>query len=244
MSTSSESTIEIELVSCSVNDKHQAALVVIPDVADSSSTACALLQKLTKEFNVFILASELPNVGGVKNYVAALREAFLANGIKRATVFGIGSGATVAQGLAVHWPRIVRRLVVLDATTRLAPGMGSRIIDRMERFFPLGLPLRQLSNNFDSRPFLHRIRCPALLLLSHNASLHLTSQANYIAKKVPNSWLVRLKGAHDASHLQFSDELQDLLNHFLQVPVKRPQKGISTKGDSSSVPKGSSLGQR
>lgn len=223
----------ISIRQCSGGQSSSPALVIIPDRVDPAKDVCALFGELSVENRVYVITSELPHVGHVVPFVRELRAELLRNGVKRATVFGIGAGSTVAQSLAIFWPRIVRRLVLLDATTRLKPKIGTRIIDKLERFLPLGLPLRQLSINFDSRPFLHRVRCPALILLSPDAGQYLYAQARYLSAKIPNSWLVRLSKRHSASQLELSDELQAYLSEFLSVQVKRPQKPLQGKLASS-----------
>lgn len=214
----------ISIRQCSGGEPGSPALVVIPDHIDPVKDVCALFGELSRNNRVYVITSELPHVGHVVPFVRELRAELLRNGVKWATVLGIGAGATVAQSLSIFWPRIVRRLVILDATTRLKPGIGTRIIDKLERFLPLGLPLRQLSINFDSRPFLHRVRCPTLLLLSPDASQYLYAQARYLSAKIPNSWLVRLSQHHHASELELSTELQGYISEFMDVQVKRPQK--------------------
>lgn len=218
----------LSLACCNEDDgQHRAVLIVIGNAHDNASSTCSLLGQLNKDFRTFLLESPLPPVDKVTEYSETLRRTLIKQHIKRATIFGIGSGATVAQSLAVSAPKIVRRLVLLDAAPRLAPGFLCRTVDRIERFLPLGLPLRRLRAHYDSRPTLHRIHCPTLLMLSDAAGAYETEQADFIRSRIPNCWFENLHSVYDEKRFEFSSELQEILTKFLQVPVKRPQKNLS-----------------
>lgn len=185
-------------------------------ISDSDSRECdELTRELGDEFSILALSGGLPAQSEVMAFSQSLMRHLESQKIKRITVCGIRAGAAIAQALSVLDPKQIRRLILLDATTRLEPGVLSRSIDWLERFLPLGLPLRSLSRDFDSRPFLHRIRCPSLVLHSPGAGLYLRSQANYLAHKIPNAWLRPLYN---------EQELAALVLEFMQVPTKRSQK--------------------
>lgn len=204
-------------------DNSHPALVVIPARIVSEDEESIAVGNLSKEFRVYVFAGLLPAVDTVVDFVKELGVALIEQQIKRCTLFSIGRSTGVGQALAAMYPKMVRRLVLLDAMTRLAPDLFTRIIDRLERFLPLGLPLKQLSKSFDSRPLLHRIYCPSLVLLSASASDYIKQESQFIANKIPNAWLRTLE--QDAIHeSKLSEELQGLIQAFMQVPTKRPQR--------------------
>jgi hypothetical protein len=84
---------------------------------------------------------------------------------------------------------------------------------------PLGLPLRVRSKGFDSKPFVQRIRCPVLVVLSQEAGEFERVQAYELANRIPSAWVVDLLQAVDPIK-----EFSDCLDTFEQVPVKCPQK--------------------
>ena len=229
MLSAESSSKTVELIACSKSDNHHSVLVVIPERVPAKESISGALTNVSKEFRTFLLASPLPPVDQVFEYIEHVYAAFQSEKIKRATVCGIGAGATVAQGLALKHPKEVRRLVLLDATRRLAPGLVTRAIDKAERLFPLGLPLRRLTKEFDSGPFLHRIHCPTMILNSPSASHYEKEQAAYLSSKIPNSWYDALEHPFRNCSETFSEELQEHLRQFLQVPVKRPQKSRKKK---------------
>lgn len=224
----SSNGFEVSLLPCdSEQGRQRSVLLVIGAFEQSAAQTCRLTGPLESEFRTFVLNSALPPRDKVPEYTAELEAALLENGIRRATVLGIGAGAAVAQSLAVAAPKMVRRLVLLNATPRLAPGFLCRTVDRIERFLPLGLPLRRVRALYDSRPELHRIHCPTLLILTADAGQYEREQAVYLHDKIPNCWMRRVASMHDQSRGRFSGELQELLARFLQVQVKCPQKARS-----------------
>jgi pimeloyl-ACP methyl ester carboxylesterase len=146
--------------------------------------------------------------------------------VKRATFLGIAAGGAVVQAMSNVYPKTVRRVILLDSSARVAPGFWQKVSDYLEEFFPLGLPLRSLSAEFDSRPMLHRIHCPALVLVSASAGVWLEDQAKMIARRIPNAWFAKLKGSSLNHEGVLSEELRSKVKEFLQVPAKRPQKAL------------------
>ena len=198
-------------------------LLIIPDTPKSVH-AQTYLRAFKGEFRTYVLTSSLPGQREVSSYAKDLAGHLAKLRIRRATICGIGPGASLAQAVALDSPKLVRRLVLLDASTRLAPGLVSRMVDRLESLLPLGLPLRRLSGDFDSRPMLHRVSCPSLVLVSRSAGEYMAAQSSYIAKKIPNAWHCVLGKSHLDSKDELSEEFCQLVKAFLQVPTKRPQK--------------------
>jgi hypothetical protein len=99
------------------------------------------------------------------------------------------------------------------------------MIDRIEALLPLGLPLRNASNAFDARAFLHRIHCPVLVLVSAGAGEFVREQSRVIAKRVPNAWLRQLEGEALVGDV-LTAEAEQCVESFFEVPTKRPQKNL------------------
>ena len=228
ISDTSIETYQEMLHQCSGNSETSSTLIVIPDNQQriEPREAEELIAELSQDFKTFVVLSQQTNPTAVWDFVAELSASIKYHGIKRATVFGIGAGASTAQALFCHQTKLVRRLILLNPRTRLAPGPISKLIDFLESHLPLGLPLRSASKNFDSRPMLHRITCPVLILKTAGASLHLSQEAQTMADRIPNSWIQDLK-AREITTQAFKNEIYPLVHDFLQVPVKRPQKSKS-----------------
>lgn len=170
---------------------------------------------IEESFNFLELNYDLKDPSQVLAYADKAIELLEEKRVKSVSVIGLEDGGALAQAIAVRTWRILRRLVLLDSYTRLTPTWFEQFVDRIESFLPLGLPMRSLSNAYDSRCELHRIHCPTLILRSSSSDLHLDYQASLLHKMIPNSWLKKIKS---------QDELAGLLADFEKVPAKRPQK--------------------
>lgn len=213
------------LASFGLEGKANSALLFIPPHKSTTEELKQTLQPLTSQAWLLGSTHTLPAINRVLNAAERLADEVLTAGAKRVTVFGVGAGATVAQALTVVAPELVRRLVLLDATARLTPSFAVRAIDWLERYLPLGLPLRQLTDDFDSRPYLHRMRAPTMVLVSPNAGLYIKHQGNFIAAKLPNATLWHLHSTPINPLGELSAEIINLLTEFQQVPTKLPQRG-------------------
>ena len=217
---------------------HRGGSSVLLFVAGNSAEGFSVelwAKQFSLEFDAFVLSSELPVESRVKEFVDCLAAELQNLRIRRLTVVGAGSGSAVVQALAVHYPKLVRRLVLINARSRIAPGVFQRFLDKFERLLPLGLPLRPLSQAYDSRPVLHRIHCPVLVLTSSDASSYEIEQSRFIAKRIPNCWSADLAAARMGSEQDLGEELHELIVQFMQVPVKCPQKNTSSKSGAERI---------
>ncbi len=208
------------------NDRHSPILLCIGTPGDSAHDGSPSAT-LTAEFKVLSLTSPLPSMEQVVEYADAVERELKQLGVKRATLLGAGAGSSVVQALAVFHPSIVRRVILVDPTARLSPSLGMRFIDRIEHFLPFGLPLRKLNSAFDSRPFLHRLRCPTLILSTPAAGLFHRQQAAYLAKKIPNARLRELTAAAVNPDRHWGDALSAEIKIWSDTPAKRSQKPLS-----------------
>lgn len=202
---------------------HSSILLIIPGEGISDEQALLLARELEHNFRVLVYSGPLPGVIGVEKFTAELHERLVRLSVKRSTILAAGSACNVAQAMAVAFPGSVRRLALVDPQSRMFPTAMTKIIDWIESHLPLGLPLRPTSDEFDSRPFLHRLRCPVLIVSTQRAGLMLRSEAQAMHRRIPNAILENLKPVSGSS---YQHELGALVKDLLQRPVKRPQKNL------------------
>ena len=138
--------------------------------------------------------------------------------VRQASFIGFAAAAHLIQEACLLDLKSVRTVVLVDPTSRPHPTMFSRLVDRIEEYLPLGLPLRGERLEFDGRALLQRIRCPALLVLSARASGLSRADVPTMADRMPTCWKVEL------GDMQPTDEFADLVLEFQDVPAKCPQR--------------------
>ncbi len=216
--------MEIKLTRHGSGEVSAHTLLLIPGKPLSDEETSKLLGSFPESFSLLLMRSIPPKPREVIDFAKALFAAAEQEKLKRASVLGIGAGGSIAISLCDLFPKFVRRLILLDTCTRLEPSIMAETIDRLEAFFPLGLPLRRLGEDFDARPLLHRLHCPTLVLSSPSSGAYERTQSELIAGRVPNAWLKRLDSAPFQADQSASSELVDLVAEFLEVAAKRPQK--------------------
>jgi len=140
------------------------------------------------------------------------------SGVRQCSILAFGSCSTLAQIYSLSNLRSIRTLVLVDSVPRPSPGPLERIGDRLEKFLPLGLPMRGSSTGFFGSAFLQRIRCPSLLILSPAADNYATEQFEQMLEGLPTAWGVKME-----SWSEFSQIISAVLE-FQQVPARCPQK--------------------
>lgn len=174
---------------------------------------------------VAILESDLPAGEEIISFATRLISELERLGLRRITILAREDGANIAQALCLLDPKLFRRAVLIDPRSRVHPTFSEQVIDKIESYLPVGLPFRASSKGFNSRPFLHRIRCPILVLISKSASLFSQSESEYIARKIPNCYLQKLQATeYFSNNSGFSEEIFKLLAEFHETSAKRPQK--------------------
>ena len=173
---------------------------------------------------VALVTCDLPEGKDVISFSEVLLSQIEKLSLKRINLIGFYQGANIVQALTILSPRLFRRVVLIDPMARVSPSLKTKIIDFIEKYLPVGLPFRASTKEFDSRPFLHRIRCPVVVLKSPDASFYTQAESDYIASKIPNCYLVSLK--EKIIPKNFSDEFLSIVKDFNQSPVKRPQKNL------------------
>lgn len=139
-------------------------------------------------------------------------------GVRQASFVGFGAAAALVQNVCLEDLKLVRTAAFVDAASRAHPSRFARIIDRLERSLPLGLPLRLRSQGFDAKPYLQRIRCPALVVTTREAGAFLRTEAELLEAKLPTSWRLDLTEQDEAG------ELARQILDFQEVPARCPQK--------------------
>lgn len=140
--------------------------------------------------------------------------------IRNAAFIAFEDASIIAQALCLRRPRLVRTLVFVDGATRAHPSSFVRLLDRVEKFLPLGLPFRSDFPGFDGKPFLQRIRCPVLVALSAGASPYRKEQAKLLVEGMPTSFLKNL------SEQEPGADLVAAVEEFQNIPAKCPQKNL------------------
>ena len=187
-------------------------------IANSGENFLENFNNFSSEYNFYQLEHDLTKPEEVLSYAQACIDLFKEKKIRSISLVGLNSGGALAQAIAVRTWRILRRLVLVDSVTRVNMTFFEKLLNRIESFLPLGLPLRKRSNAYDSRPELHRVQCPTLIFRSKDSnseSSFLDYQANLLNESIPNSWIKKLE---DKSKL-----IKEILD-FEKVPAKRPQK--------------------
>lgn len=151
---------------------------------------------------------------------AALDRFLLERSVRQATWIAFGAATAVVQLYAIFSPKIVRSAVLVDASTRAHPTRLESLVSRLEQWLPLGLPLRRRTPEFDSQAFLHRVRCPVLVVQSRIGTVLQRSSAHDLVRLAPTAWSVELK------HEDQAEELCQLVEAFAQVPARAPQKNV------------------
>lgn len=204
-----------------------ALLFIFPAKQDFSKDA--LYSQFSSRHKVLVLDDALPSEESVFEYAQDLIPEIEKLVGKRTSIVAYREGCSIAKAICVSEPRLIRRLILIDPQARMKLDLFSRIIDKIEAFLPVGLPMRALSKRFDSRSFLHRLRCPVLVARSEAFNIFLDDEAGYMRKKIPNCYGFQAKNALYQDS-RFSDEFVDVLEQLLNTAVKRPQKNTPVHG--------------
>jgi len=147
-------------------------------------------------------------------------------GVRQASLIGMGAGATLAQNIALIEPKTVRSMVVVDAASRPHPSSWDRFVDTLEARLPFGLPLRLGSKGFNVRSYVHRFRCPLLIVSTSRASTFIRDELRQLALLSPTAWRVDLSDTHRE---QEASVFAETVIAFQETPVKCPQKNLKER---------------
>ena len=181
---------------------------------------------------VFRVSSSKISTDTWKSLSEQLFELLGQTGVRQFSVVAFGATSTLAQTLYLKEPKLIRAMILIDATYRPHPTYSEKIIDWLENKFTLGLPLRSEGKQFNSLSHLQRIRCPVLIVNSKLASNFDIEQSKNASVRMPTCW-----------HVQLDDmkELADIVLQFQDTPAKCPQK---RKVNTESLPHGNTEDRR
>lgn len=147
-----------------------------------------------------------------------LRELLRQAGLKHASFVCFEATCALVQFVCLNEPKQVRTLVMVDPSSRPHPRLIDKIVDRLERSLPMGLPLRSRRDVFDSKAYLQRLRCPTLIVSTAKANAYLEREAGIMAGQSPTAWAMKLKTSDEPA------EISSLVTQFQSIPAKCPQK--------------------
>ena len=184
--------------------------------------ARAVVDTLSAKARSVLLMSSAVTATSWEGLSDALNGTLIKLNVRQASVVGMGAGAALAQNLALSQPKTVRSLAIVDSSSRPHPTRWERFVDWVEERLPFGLPLRLGSAGFNVKAYVHRLRCPLLVIATTKASSFIREELRSLAERAPTAWNVELAGSLDR---QIAD-LSDTLLSFQDTPAKCPQKNV------------------
>jgi pimeloyl-ACP methyl ester carboxylesterase len=184
--------------------------------------ARAVVESLSTRARSVLLMSSAVTAASWETLSDALNVTLASLNVRQASVVGMGAGAALAQNLALSHPKTVRSLAIVDSSSRPHPSRWERIVDWVEERLPFGLPLRLGSTGFNVKAYVHRLRCPLLIIATTRASAFIREELKSLAERAPTAWKVVLSGPVDS---QIAD-LSEALLTFQDTPAKCPQKNV------------------
>ncbi len=182
--------------------------------------ATAVAGKLAVRARSILLMSPAVNVSSWDGLSHLFSEKLAELGIRQASLVGMGAGATLVQNVALNQPKLVRSLAIVDSSSRPHPTRWDRCIDWLEEHLPFGLPLRLGTKGFNVKAYLHRLRCPVLVIATGKASSFIQEEVRGMNLRAPTAWRVFVGGTDEEQIAQLSDTLLS----FQDTPAKCPQK--------------------
>lgn len=182
--------------------------------------ATAVAAKLSTRARSVLLMSSAVDVSSWEGLSRVFGEKLSELGVRQASLVGMGAGATLVQNVALDQPKLVRSMAIVDSSSRPHPTRWDRCVDWLEERLPFGLPLRLGTKGFNVRAYLHRLRCPVLVIATTKASGFIQEEVRSMALRAPTAWRVFLGGTEDEQIA----ELSDTLLAFQDTPAKCPQK--------------------
>lgn len=197
--------------------------IAVVDDPSYLSLAKEIATAVSQKARAIVIQSDSITVESWRALADAFENTLASLNLRQASFIGIAAGATLVQNVALENPKVVRTLVIVDASLRPHPTKLERILDGIEQSLPFGLPLRLGSKGFNVRAFAHRLRCPMLLVSTRRASNFISQELRLLGTVAPTAWFVQLTAAHDAGEAQ---EMCDLILTFQDTPAKCPQKNL------------------
>ena len=220
MSTQNKSAAENFDITVLADTGSGRTFITIVDEQDYLPFATAVAEKLSQRARSVLVMSSAVTASSWEALSRALSHKLSELNIRQASLVGMGAGATLVQNVALDQPKLVRSLAIVDSSSRPHPTRWERCIDWIEEHLPFGLPLRLGTSGFNVKAYLHRLRCPVLVIATSRASSFIQEEVRSMALRAPTAWRVSLAGTVEAQIA----ELSDTLLAFQDTPAKCPQK--------------------
>ena len=197
--------------------------IILFDDEGYRSLAHAIAAQLVEKVRAVVVSSPPVDARSWEPLSESLSSLIQSLSIRQASFIGLGAGATLAQNISLVYPKVVRTLAVVDSTSRPHPTRWERLVDRLEARLPFGLPLRLGNRGFNVRSYLHRLRCPLLVVSTSRASSFIRAELDSLAALAPTAWHVNVTEDDPARE---AISLSSTLLAFYDTPAKCPQKNI------------------
>ncbi len=136
--------------------------------------------------------------------------------LRHYSIVGFEGAGNLAQNLYLANANSVRSMILVNSSSRPAPSNFDKIMQKIEKTLPMGLPFRKRSAEFDSKSYLQRMRCPVLVACTAKASEYVNKQYDILLDGLPTSWGVKIN--------KNLDEFSSIVKDFESVPAKCPQR--------------------
>ncbi len=200
--------------SCTVTGTGRAKLVVITEQSASSELAGVI----SSEYTCTELALNASFGADVWRTIDNVESALEKSSVRSAVFVGVGDAACVVQALTLRAPKLVRTMVLVDATSRPHPSKWVRLIDWLEKYLPLGLPFRNDTDGFDALSLSHRLRSPCVVAVSGSATEYQRSEARVLSARLPTAVLLE-------SGKSIADTICEAVQVSKEMPARCPQEG-------------------
>lgn len=207
------------LINCEIDEGRGRAFVLLREQGNYQHLRDVLLAGEQAAGRIVALSSDKVTASNWEIMSSAFAEECDRLSIRQGLFAGCGDAATLIMHLALHDPRRVRLMVLIDATTRPHPSSFERALASLESHLPMGLPFKSKEVGFDARSYLQRIRCPVLVLTTSKATSYHIEEARILADTLPTAWYLQIESGAE-------DSIAGIVQEFQAVPARCPQKNI------------------
>lgn len=193
-------------------------LVLVERGTSWGQLAAQLSSKLAGRARVLCVESELVRAQNWSALSDAILQLAQENSLRQFSVIALGAASVLAQNIMLLDLRTVRSAVLVNPTLRPHPTKFTRFVDRLERYLPLGLPLRSRGEAYDGKSLLQRMRCPVLLVSTAGASPFERGQTVIMAERMPTAWHVEILEP------DFTSALVNVVMDFQGTAARCPQR--------------------
>jgi hypothetical protein len=202
-------------------------ICVLLSSKDATTFQVAHWEELAKQFHIIVLICTIDRYSEMDKEAQSVANTLAAQGFRHGHVIAFGAAANLLLRVYLAFPKVVRSAVLVAPTLRPYPSKWQKLIQTLDGYLPLGLPFRSPLRGFDPLPFLHKVRCP-MLILKKVKDLHLPSTSEgeigiaceALARSLPIAWMQECVDGRG------SEGFVEILDSFFAVPAKSPQKNL------------------